>query len=216
MPAVVAPIAAAGYAWNARAARWTRGGRFVSEPALKKSLVEYATAAGAEIKELAGQMATGAITLPEWQLATTERIKAGVMAMELAAKGGRLTARDYGRAGRRIRTQFEYLNRFALDVEAGRLSAAQIVARASLYGSGLNGALEAARRDVWQDRAAAGVKVLVRSVLAASEHCQAGAGRRGCAEEAARGWVPLAGMSTPGSRKCLARCRCRLEMREAP
>lgn len=215
MPAVAAPVTAAGFAWNERAARWTRGGRFVSEASLKRGLVGYADAVGREIKDLAGRMARGELPLPDWQLATAERIKTGTLAMELAAKGGRLTARDYGRIGQRLRRQYEFLQNFALDVEAGRLSAGQIVARASLYSSGLNGSFEAARMDVWRDRAAAGVRVECRSVLAEAEHCEAGDGRPGCADEAARGWVPPGAMSLPGSRRCLARCLCRLEYREA-
>jgi hypothetical protein len=135
--------------------------------------------------------------------------------MELAAKGGRLTARDYGRIGARLRTQYRYLQGFALDVEAGRLSAGQIVARAGLYAAGFNGAYERARRDEWQDRAAAGVAVDARNVLAAAEHCQNGGGKTGCQDEAARGWVPLHLMSTPGGRRCRSNCLCRLEFRVA-
>jgi hypothetical protein len=203
------------YSWNDKAQRWMVRGRFVSESSLKLALVQYAAAAGQEVKELAGQMARGELPLPDWQLATADRIKNGTLAMELAAKGGRLTARDYGRIGARLRTHYAYLQRFALDVEAGRLSPGQIVARASLYAAGFNGAYERARRDHWEDLAAAGVRVEARSILAVAEHCEAGAGRPGCAEEAARGWVPLETMSTPGTRRCLAACKCRLEYREA-
>jgi hypothetical protein len=214
MPSTLNQIRAL-YSWNDKAQRWMVRGRFVSESSLKLALVQYAAAAGEEIKSLAGEMARGEVRIEEWQLATADRIKNGTLAMELAAKGGRLTARDYGRIGARLRTQYRYLQGFALDVEAGRLSAGQIIARSSLYSAGFNGAYERARRDYWNDLAASGVRVEARSVLAAAEHCEAGAGRPGCAEEAARGWVPLETMSTPGGRRCGANCKCRLEMREA-
>src|SRR4051812_27136520 len=85
------------YKFNATAARWTVGGRFVSEAALKRALVDYAAAAGQEVKELAGQMARGELPLPDWQLATADRIKNSRLAMTAAAKGGfrNLTAADY-------------------------------------------------------------------------------------------------------------------------
>jgi hypothetical protein len=120
------------FRWDAAAQRW-RGasGRFVKESSLKRALTRFADNAGAEIRGLAEQLNEGRISLAEWQAGTAARVKDLHLAMSAAARGGfhNLTQADYGRIGARLRRQYGYLQRFALDIEAGRLSPAQIVAR---------------------------------------------------------------------------------------
>jgi hypothetical protein len=195
------------YSWNDKAQRWMVRGRFVSESSLKLALVQYAAAAGEEVKELAGQMARGEIRIEEWQLATADRIKNSRLAMTAAAKGGfrNLTAADYGRLGSQLRQQYRYLQGFALDVEAGRLGAGRIVQRAALYAAGAAGWYENERRD-----GAAGIYTHERRVLAASEHCSI------CVEEAARGWVEVGTLRPIGDSPCRANCLCKFEFDDRP
>lgn len=187
------------------AQRW-RGasGRFVSERALKRALTRFADNAGAEIRGLARQLNDGEINLAEWQEATALRVKNIHLAMHAAGRGGfhNLTQADYGRLGARLRRQYGYLQRFALDIEAGRQSPAQIEYRAGLYAAGGNGVYENARRDGANE-----VYAEERRVLGAAEHCDV------CIEEAAKGWVEAGTLRQIGDSPCRANCMCRFRFR---
>lgn len=65
----------------------------------------------------------------------------------MAGKGGRnaMTQADWGRLGHMLREQYVYLNEFATEVADGKLSQAQIAARANLYFNSATQAFERGR-----------------------------------------------------------------------
>jgi hypothetical protein len=64
-----------------------------------------------------------------------DRLKRIYLSEYMLGRGGKnaMTPSDYGRVGNMLRDQYEYLRSFALDIQDGKLSEAQIGARTQLY-----------------------------------------------------------------------------------
>jgi hypothetical protein len=127
---------------------------------------------------------------------------------------GQMTDEDRDWLRARVLDEYRYLDGF--DEEMARLAAAgtpmseaQVAARLAMYNDAARATYEAMRGRV----AVEGGATEARSVLAVADHCRAGAGRAGCVEEARRGWVPAETVVAVGRRRCLSRCRCRIEYR---
>lgn len=124
----------------------------------------------------------------------------------IAGKGGflRMTLQDWGRVVEQVRGEFGYLAQFAQDVADGKLSPAQIAARASLYS-------QHAQVSYWQANVSAKRQAgftQERRVLGQAEHCP------DCVGYAAEGWVPIGSLPAPGDGSvCRANCQCTKEYR---
>lgn len=201
------------YTWDAKSLRY-RGpsGTFVSQRAIKQALTTFVRRAQRETERLAGRMAAGLLPVGEWQRQTANLVKSLHLASAAAAKGGwaQLTPADYLAVARGLKFQYRHLRTFAAD--AGKLTPGAIVRRSGMYARSAAGAYEQARFDGYADLVESGATVLTRTVLSkTADHCQAGHGRPGCVEEAARGWVAFGALSLPGSRRCLTGCLCSAE-----
>lgn len=86
-------------------------------------------------EDLTVSLGDGTTTLPEWEHEMRWVIKDAYGASYMLGRGGRnvMTPRDWGRVGRRVRDQYEYLSTFASELSAGSVSRAQAVQRANLY-----------------------------------------------------------------------------------
>jgi len=84
---------------------------------------------------LTSLLASGDIRTSQWVLGMREQIKRSYISEYLLAKGGRqnMTQEDWGRLGGLLQNQYRYLDRFAQDINAGKMSEAQIEQRAQLY-----------------------------------------------------------------------------------
>jgi hypothetical protein len=85
--------------------------------------------------DAAAQLANGNWTIQKWEREARERIKLVHLAEYMFGHGGKatMTQADYGRVGRMIRTQYDYLHRFALDIVGGEYSEARVSARLTQY-----------------------------------------------------------------------------------
>ena len=94
------------------------------------SLVQHAWA-----EDATQQLANGHWTIQRWEREARERIKLVHLAEYLFGRGGTpaMTPSDYGRVGRALRDQYEYLHRFAIQIAEGTLSPARIEDRLTLY-----------------------------------------------------------------------------------
>lgn len=117
--------------WDEKARRY-RGpnGRFIGKArmlALRDTFVDAA-------KESVGQLAAR-VAQPGWIDAMREQLKQVYIDQYCLGRGGRnaMTPSDWGRVGNMLKEQYRYLNNFAGDIAAGKLSEAQIAARAKLY-----------------------------------------------------------------------------------
>lgn len=83
----------------------------------------------------AAALGRGDWTVRRWELEIRDRLKRVYLAEYMLGRGGKnaMTPADYGRVGNMLRDQYEFLRGFALDVQAGTMSEAQIAARTQLY-----------------------------------------------------------------------------------
>ncbi len=86
-------------------------------------------------KSLASALADGRIDLPGWQSGMRAVSKDTAMAEYLFGRGGInvMTPADYGRVGALVKEQYTFLQGFAQDIADGKLSEAQVEARAAMY-----------------------------------------------------------------------------------
>jgi len=88
-----------------------------------------------DIAGLAADMAAGEMSTSSWVFGMRGEIKKTYINQYLLAKGGRqnMTQADWGRLGGMLKNQYGYLDKFAQDINAGKMTEAQIKARSQLY-----------------------------------------------------------------------------------
>ena len=102
-----------------------------------------------------------------------------------------------------LRTEYRYLQGFANDILAGRVSAPMALARVKLYA-------EAIRGSYWEGatirQEKQGYSMMRRRLDEQAAHCD------DCIRYAARGLVPIGSLPLPGQRcECRSNCRCFVE-----
>jgi hypothetical protein len=109
------------YSERERRYRDTKTGRFVSAAAVRAELDRSIDLAGRAMREASDALREGRMSLAAWELRMAEEIRNSHLASTALAKGGwsRMTPSDYGRAGREIRRQYEYLRNFAAQIASG-------------------------------------------------------------------------------------------------
>jgi hypothetical protein len=140
----------------------------------------------------------------QWQRQMASVIKRGHVAAMSIAKGGReqVTQSDWGRTAQIVRTQYDYLYRFARQLEDGRPVHGGTIARAKMYALAATGTYENQLR---RDDLDAGYDV-ERRILHSVNPC------RNCVKYAAMGWQSAGVLPGIGQRcQCLTRCRCTFE-----
>jgi len=87
------------------------------------------------VNNLATSVASGEIRTSAWVQGMRQEIKESYISQYLLAKGGvqNMTPEDWGRLGGLLKNQYQYLNGFAQELNAGQMSEAQIRQRAELY-----------------------------------------------------------------------------------
>lgn len=94
---------------------------------------------------LALRLSTGEITVQAWTSGMRELIKQTYTQQYMLSRGGvnAMTQADWGQLGAALRDQYRHLDQFAQEIASGKLSPAQIQARARLY---VNSATQAFER----------------------------------------------------------------------
>lgn len=180
-------------------------GQFMSEKAVTALLDGRIEKLGANLRQYTRMLIDGSITIDQWQGSVREAIKAAHIQATVLGHGGKdgLGASEYGRMGQRLRQEYSYLQRFAGDILAGRVSPAMGLARVQLYA-------ESVRGSYWEGASIRQEKqgyTLMRRVLdAQAQHCQ------DCLRYASVGLKPIGSLPMPGQRcECRARCRCSVQ-----
>jgi len=81
------------------------------------------------------ELLNGQITVQRWVLDFRTRLKDVYRNEYLLGRGGRqnMTASDWGKLGAMLKKQYQYLNGFARDIQAGKVSEGQMARRAQMY-----------------------------------------------------------------------------------
>lgn len=159
--------------------------------------------------KLAQLVANGIISPQMWHQLMREEIKREYIRQYLAGIGGlgQMGPEDWVRIADMIADQYAYLPTFQQQIEAGKLTEAQIRVRSNMY-------LESAK-EAYEKAKAIVVSRLgfdeERWVLGLAEHCE------DCVSFANEGWQVFGYFPFPGEgqTRCLTNCKCHKEYRNS-
>lgn len=180
-----------------------RSGRFLASSTIRGYLDRALDNHARAIVDLTEQLRSRSLTLGQWERAMRVELKHIHVYSATLAKGGRmqLSQADFGRIGRELRDQYEFLKGFADEIESGKQPVdGRLGARAKLYAQSGRSTFHSVERAEMERRG----WDLEENVLAASEHCG------GCLAETARGRVPIGTLTPIGQRTCRTNDRCRI------
>jgi hypothetical protein len=125
------------WTWDASAHRYrnAKSGQWVSQTTVTNLRDDFAAAQRGWADQLAHMLADRQWTVNRWELEIRSRLKSLYVGEYMLGRGGKnaMTSSDYGRVGQLLREQYAFLRGFALEVQAGTMSEAQIAARTHLY-----------------------------------------------------------------------------------
>ena len=199
------------YAWLPNAGSTGRyrdraTGRFVKELQVRADLDKYIDAKNTRLDALANQLRNREISLADWQLQMRNEMRMMHNNAAMVAKGGKaqMTQADWGRTGRELRSQYEYLDKWAADIASGKVPLdGRLAQRAKLYGQAARGTYEQSRRAQAADKG----NEEEQRILHAAESCV------DCIQYAALGWQPIGSLPKIGDSQCRSRCRCTFSYR---
>ena len=181
-------------------------GRFVSRADLRRRVDVYVDNVRARVKQAGERLRDGRLTLPQWQLEMESIIKRGHTASGAIGSGGwkQATSADWGRIGARVKSEYGYLQNFAIDIENGLPLDGRFLNRAQQYGQAVCQSYESQIRKL--DLASGPMEE--RRLLHAEHSCNE------CISYAARGWQPGGELPDIGAAcSCKSSCRCSFERR---
>lgn len=136
------------YHYDERMHRWreTATGRLVSQARVAEARDGFLAAQEDRVRSLAHSLLDGT-TVQRWEGDMRQVVRTTFVAEYSLGRGGvnALSPADRGRVGSLVRTQYQYLRDFALEVQRGELSVAQIASRSVLYVHSAGQAYERAR-----------------------------------------------------------------------
>lgn len=157
-------------------------------------------------------LSDGRLNVAEWKTAFARQIKnAYIQQAELAAGGrAQVTQQMWGSVGGALREQYRYLDKFAEQIAAGKLTPGQIEMRSKMY---INSSREAFWRIKDMKAVAEGMTQERWIPIGDESTCDP------CSDAGAMGWQPIGTFAQPGSgrvlRKPLTKCQgltnCRCE-----
>lgn len=183
-----------------------RPGQPVSPVQLRHIVDEVIDASEARFMRAGQDLLDGRISLADWVREMERGIAQRHIMAGAAARGGmeQLSVADKRWIEREIQTQYEFLDNFAAEIASGRQPLdGRFLTRMRQYSQASRGTYERMRGRV----AANAGMTEERRILGPADHCHAST-RRGCLEEAARGWVALGLLADIGACTCLKNCRC--------
>ena len=183
-------------------------GRFLSKREALALTERGILAAGRELQQITDLMLSGGIPLGDWQRRFAQLLKELHLGQYILGRGGAANVypADFLAVARTLKEEYRYLDAFARDISLGKLSEAQLRARARLY-------LNKTTSSYWLGNATAQERAThpreMRRLLAPVEHCP------DCLAYASAGWVPVGTLPMPGVNcQCGANCRCSVEYRD--
>lgn len=194
------------FTFNLRFARYERNGEIVPNENTIAAVDRRIQDARDMSQRLSGALASGQLTTQQWAESLAVELRRAHTQAYALGRGGwqRMTAADRAAVTARLRSEFGYLRQFAVDVQSGGMSEAQIRARAEMYANHLRVSYWEGSRRAKED---AGF-VEERRVMSQSEHCS------DCEDYASEGWKPLNYFPAPGlDSQCLSNCKCNMEFR---
>lgn len=197
------------FVWNEERSHYTYpSGRKVSDRELFLALYRHNTRFNSDLQSGLTRYLQGDYDLKTWQERTSEKIRANHTTLFEFGKGGKgkTTAADYKLVEQYLKsTEYTALQRFAGDIQSGKMSEAQMRHRMSLYAYHSKVAYESG---VLQSKKKQKMTEAKRNLGNCKNHCS------DCLGYASLGWVKLSDVILPGDRcACNAYCCCYLTYR---
>lgn len=204
MPELVGELLQIRYDPNSGQYRNLSSGRFVGRSQVLKLLDQEVGRTEARLAAHTRLLTQGTINLPEWQIRMAQTLKESHLRMGMFAAGGkeRMNPSLTGATGVQLRKQYQYLDRFAHDIAAGRLTPQQAIARSRLYGKSIKLTFFRVEK---LSRKSEGFMVGKRLLDPQAKHC------RSCIRHHRPDWVEIDQIVSPGtSCECQNNCRCQV------
>jgi hypothetical protein len=130
-----APPVSSEWIYNEQAKTYAKGGRGITPRRIVEARNQNVTATLPGVSELSTKLTTGRINLQSWVIQMRTQIKDIYLQQYMLGRGGKamMTPSDYGRVGALLKQQYAYLDNFAKEIAAGKLTPAQIDMRAKMY-----------------------------------------------------------------------------------
>ena len=194
------------WSYDTNLGRYRRpSGQFMSQKAVMALVDGRIDKLGQQLRRFTQMLADGNITIDQWQGSVREAIKAAHIQATVLGHGGKdgMGSAEYGRIGQRLRAEYGYLQKFAGDILAGRVSTAMALARVQLYAESVRGSYWEGS-SIRQERQ--GYSLMRRILDPQAQHCD------DCLRYARAGLVSMGSLPMPGQRcECRSRCRCSVE-----
>jgi len=137
--------------WDDRSKRYrdTSSGRFITTHKAVTLRDFYTEAVKGDMDKLTRRLTQHKISVQQWTLDMRQIVKETYIDQYMLARGGRgnMTQSDWGRVGGMLKKQYEHINRFARDIDQGRLSEGQVRTRARMYVESSTQAFERAKAE---------------------------------------------------------------------
>ena len=176
-------------------------GQYVSNATVRSLVSQNIEQQQEKARQLTQQLFNDEIKLSEWELEFAQIIKDSTLQHYAIGKPGKLTFADYGRSGGYLGFQYGKLRGFTRQIQSGRLSKAQILARQDLYLNKTREAYEEGRRKAHQDTG----WIWEARVKPAKESCNE------CIYYYSLGYQLIGSLPRPTQKcTCMANCKCYL------
>ena len=202
-----------GYTWSLPSQRYRSSatGRFVARRDILGLLDNQVNSASQRLGDLTTALHEGRIAPGPWTDQMQSELRRLHSQNRALAAGGwdRMTPRDWGAVGGRLRDDYARVQRLATEIQNGTVSLPQALNR-------VNGYVGNARVQFWnaereRRQAEPGQAVVERRHLSNSEHCQ------DCLDYYDRGWCVGGELPSPGTdSECNTHCRCTMSFRQVP
>lgn len=193
--------------WNKEKRRYVNRatGEELSRAELRQYVLATLETARDQISDAGGDYNDGDISLTEWQLRVADTVKNLYTALAILAAGGveQVTPDLLARLALRTGPQYRYLRQFALDIERGDVSPAQLISRSTLYAMAGWSTFENVLRDLEIE---AGMAEEMRVLEPGAAHCA------DCPPIAGF-WAPIGSLPDIGDSACQVNCLCEFQYR---
>ena len=180
-------------------------GKFIARNAIRAEIEKAVDVVGRKTEKIAKDLNAGKINIAEFQIQMRDEIKRASILSASVAKGGhkQMTASDWGKVGSDLKKQYAFLNKFARDIELGRVTGVKLENRAKSYAQNIRMIYLNSEKESFKNIG----KTECRRVLHSLETCP------DCARWAAKGWVGIDEQPLLGTLQCRSFDRCSLEYR---
>jgi len=125
------------WVWDTKSRRYRNSetGRWISHSKVAQLRNDFAATQRQWADTAASALSRGDWTVRRWELEIRDRLKRVYLSEYMLGRGGKnaMTSSDYGRVGSMLKEQYDFLRSFALDIQDGTMSEAQIAARTQMY-----------------------------------------------------------------------------------